>query len=73
MILYTPLPIELVTKGIEDLPKTQELTYHGVLMEVKPLSFGSAKIVKVISTDPKDYLKYTPGEIIQYEGTESHG
>lgn len=69
MILYTPVQLELVLEGFDktSYPDYKELKYNGVPMLVEEAGFGRKRIVKLLSTDPFDYLKpeLTPGSIIE--------
>jgi len=68
-IIYTPLPIELVLEGIDkEGPPLQELEVDGVKMLVEQQSIDKCRIVRLLSTDPADYLKseLMPGTEIRY-------
>jgi hypothetical protein len=66
--MYTPLPLEQVFQGIEDLQAPQEITVGNVTMQVEMLSHSQARVVRLISPRPEDYLNeaYAPGSIIQF-------
>lgn len=68
MILYTPMQLELVLDGFDTTryPEYKEIEYQGVAMLVESIEFGRQKIVKLLSTNPFDYLKpeLAPGNII---------
>lgn len=68
MILYTPMQLELVLEGFDTTryPEYREIQYQGVSMVVESAEFGRQKIVKLLSTNPFDYLKpeLAPGSII---------
>jgi hypothetical protein len=68
LILYTPLSLEEIFRGIENLQPPQEITVDGVTMEVEMLGDSQARIVRLISPDPNLYLdqKYAPGSIVQF-------
>lgn len=68
MILYTPLSEELIFQGIEDLQAPVEMTIHGITMQVERLSDSQARIVRLLSPNPQDYLNvsYQPGAIVQF-------
>ncbi|WP_274361403.1 YlzJ-like family protein [Paenibacillus thermotolerans] len=68
MILYTPMPLEQIFQGIEDIAAPQEITLNGVTMQVEVLSASQARIVRLISPNPDDYMNesYAPGSIIQF-------
>jgi len=69
MILYTPMQLELVLEGFDKVnyPDYQEVNYNGVPMVVEDAGFGKKKIVKLLSTNPYDYLKKDlfPGSLIE--------
>ncbi len=67
MILYTTQPQELIWEGYADFsPKYQEITKDGRLLLIEPLSFNQGKIVRLISSNPQDYMNpsFQPGELI---------
>jgi len=68
LILYTPLPLEQVFQGIEDLQAPHEITLGDVTMQVELLPNAQARIVRLISPRPSDYLNgaYAPGTIVQF-------
>ncbi len=69
MILYTPMQLELVLEGFDKTkyPSYREIQYKGVSVLVEEADFGKQRIVKLLSTDPFDYLKpeMAPGSIIE--------
>jgi len=69
MILYTPMQLELVLEGFDKIeyPDYQEIKYDGVSMVVEDAGFGRKKIVKLLSTNPYDYLRTDlfPGKLIE--------
>ncbi|MDD3653501.1 MAG: YlzJ-like family protein [Desulfotomaculaceae bacterium] len=69
MILYTPMQLELVLEGFDQITYTvyQEVNYYGVSMLVEHADNGRKRIVKLLSTKPSDYLKseLSPGNYIQ--------
>lgn len=67
MILYTPLPMEMIFQEHDaNFPKQETIEIEGGLLLVEPVSDNQYKIVRLISSDPQLYLKqqYAPGEII---------
>jgi len=70
MILYTTMAKELVLEGFEDnVPEYEEIHgLGGIILQVEPLGFGQAKIVRLISSNPEDYLNpaFQPGQVITY-------
>ncbi|OPY59812.1 MAG: hypothetical protein A4E55_00001 [Pelotomaculum sp. PtaU1.Bin035] len=69
MILYTPLQLELVLEGFDktQYPDYKEIEYKGVKMLVEGEGFGRKRIVRLISTNPFDYLRpeLSPGSVIE--------
>lgn len=69
MILYTPMQLELVLEGFDTThyPDYKEIEYEGVPMLVEGADFGRKRIVKLLSTNPFDYLKpeLLPGSLIE--------
>jgi len=66
LILYTPLPLELVLLSDDSGSPYQEIEYDGVTLVVEPMGIGLGKIVQVKSTDPSVYLRpeLQPGQQI---------
>lgn len=67
MLYWSPIDLEQVFRGWDDQEdKLVELSYKDVLLQVQPLGDGMAKVVRVISSNPSDYLRkdLAPGEII---------
>lgn len=69
MILYTQMPLELVLEGFDTTkyPEYKEVVYKGVPMLVEETGFGAKKIIKLLSTQPSDFLKpeLLPGSLIE--------
>lgn len=67
-MLYSVVPIEYVYG--EQPPSDHQISYvyHGMLMEVKPLTSGQALIVRLINPPLDKFLdpNYAPGNIIPY-------
>lgn len=69
MIIYTTVPLELVFEGFDQYqPKVEEIEYQGVKLMIEPQGPYQAKIVRLLSPNPHDYLnpKYTPGNMIYF-------
>lgn len=68
MLLYTPMPLELIMEGSEKERVYHEVEYNGVRLLVEPMDMTSGKIVRIMSTNPQDYLNssLSPGNIIRY-------
>ncbi len=57
MILYTVLPLELVLEGIDRERTFRDVEVEGITMTVEQVSPDEAVIVRILSTDPQDFLK----------------
>ncbi|WP_083248315.1 YlzJ-like family protein [Desulfuribacillus stibiiarsenatis] len=69
MIIYTPLPIESVLQSSEEVQPTYiEIEYEGRLVQLETIDNYQAKIVRLVSSNPNDYLNntYMPGKIIYF-------
>lgn len=68
MILYTPMQLELVLKGLEEMehPKVMKANVNGIPALVQDEGLGHGKLVRLLSTDPKDYINsnLVPGTIV---------
>lgn len=63
-IIYTPLPIELILEGIDkEGPAYQEIEVNGVKLLVEQQAVDSCRVVRLLSSNPMDYLKneFQPG------------
>lgn len=69
MLLYTPIPVEQVLEGIDKKRDYKEIDIDGVKLLVEPLGLDKAKIIRIVSSNPKDYLnpKISPGNILEFE------
>ncbi|EGL81924.1 hypothetical protein CathTA2_2580 [Caldalkalibacillus thermarum TA2.A1] len=73
MIIYTSMPLELVYEGYEQFqPRYEEIDYNGVKMVIEPSGPFKAKIVRLISADPQDYLNpnYSPGSMLYFRASK---
>jgi hypothetical protein len=72
MILYTPMQLELVLEGMEEMkkPEVREVDVNGVPALVQDEGLGKGKVVKLLSTDPKDYMNpnLIPGASVSFYG-----
>jgi hypothetical protein len=66
LILYTPLPLELVMSVDDNTSPYQDVELDGVTLVVEPTVAGMGKIVQIRSTDPSVYLRpeFQPGQQI---------
>ncbi|NLY31035.1 MAG: hypothetical protein GX047_10465 [Firmicutes bacterium] len=66
-MMWTIIPPEVVWEGVEERPKDlMELSWQGVQVLVEPMQFGQGRIVKILSTDPRDFLRpeLAPGSVV---------
>lgn len=68
MILYTPMQLELVLEHFDgtQYPVCQEICYQGVKLMAEDAGNGKKRVVKLLSTNPYDYLRADlfPGSLI---------
>lgn len=71
VILYTVAPIEQVLEGIDRERRFVDMVVEGITMTVEPVSVEEAVIVRIISTDPRDFLNpaLQPGRVIRLAPT----
>lgn len=70
MMLYTIMPTELVLEGIDQPVKPpQEIDLGNIKLLVETMGFNQGKVVRLISTDPQDYLNpnFQPGSLINFK------
>jgi len=68
-IIYSPLPPETIWEGWDNFyPELQEIKVGNLTLQVEVLSFNQARIVRLLSTNPADYLDspYQPGCILNF-------
>jgi hypothetical protein len=68
MLIYTPMPMELILEGLDDSRDYRQVEVHGVTMIVEKISDHESKIVQIISTDPRVFLdsNLQPGTSISF-------
>lgn len=67
--IYLPLPLEAVYEGWENkTPQYKELDVGGAKLLVEPMGMDRCRVVRLISTNPADYLKneFQPGAEFQF-------
>ncbi|RFA37762.1 hypothetical protein CAI16_01280 [Virgibacillus dokdonensis] len=66
MIIYTPLSKEDIFYTSQEYTERQMISYNGKPLYCEKRADGSLEIVKLLSTDPKDFLnhEFSPGTII---------
>jgi hypothetical protein len=69
MLLYTAMPLELVLDGIDRKYNFKEIDVDGIKLIIEPIDINHGKIVRLISTNPQDYLnsELSPGKIIEFK------
>lgn len=72
MIMYTAMPLELVFDGYAEFnPTYAEVEYNGVKMLIESAGPFQGKIVRLLSSNPQDYLNpnYSPGTVIHFRSS----
>ncbi|OEH94152.1 YlzJ-like family protein [Bacillus solimangrovi] len=67
MIHYTTLPLELIFPAEnQDYMNQTVISHNGVQMVVEQVSVSQCRIVRLLSSNPNDYLnqKYMPGTMM---------
>lgn len=69
VILYTPMQLELVFEGLEEMQHapTREVNIDGVPVLIQDTGPGEGRVVRLLSTDPLDYLRSDlyPGAVVK--------
>lgn len=66
-MLWTIMPLEAVLDGMENYsPKYCEVPYGKGRMLIEAAGGNTARVVRVISSDPQDYLTIQPGIVVNY-------
>jgi hypothetical protein len=72
MTIYSIFPVETIFEGWEESPpaRTENIVLNGLNMQVEIINFHQAKVVRLNSTEPNDYLKpeWQPGRVIELSG-----
>jgi hypothetical protein len=72
MIIYTSMPLELVYEGYENFnPQYEEIVHNGVSMVIEPSGAYQGKIVRLLSSNPQDFLNpsHSPGSVIHFRSS----
>ncbi|MGB9813570.1 MAG: YlzJ-like family protein [Thermovenabulum sp.] len=71
MILYTTMPMEIIMEGFDKVNiNYKEINVkENLRLIIEPIDNFSAKVIRIISSDPMDYLnpEYQPGNIILFK------
>lgn len=68
MVLWTVVPLEMVFPTEVSNAKYEQIQHLGVQMEVEKISDNQCRIVRILSTNPQDYLRseIQPGTVLTY-------
>lgn len=68
MLYYSIVPGEMIFAEEEEEPELVELNVDGVTIVVRQIDSNQGEIVKLISSDPQNYmnLDYQPGNIVEF-------
>jgi hypothetical protein len=70
MIIHSIIPMEVIFTGMEQQTYNYvEVIVEGIAMQVERVGVNQAKIVRLLSCRPDDFINpaYTPGTIIYYQ------
>lgn len=69
MILWTVVPPETLLPPAAEQPQRCEAVCDGVLLEVARTGTAQCEVVRILSTDPADFLapELQPGARLQFE------
>ena len=72
MTLWTIVPEELILGQKPDMSPYEEIEFAGTKMLVEKIAAGQCRIVRLLSTDPADYLRseLQPGLVLTAGGYE---
>lgn len=67
MIHYTPIPLEQVFQGIENVCCPEDIVVGDMTLQVERLDHGEARVVRLISPRAEDYMNpaYAPGTVFR--------
>jgi hypothetical protein len=69
MTIHSIMPLEVIFAGADQQTYDYvEVTFEGILMLVELVGINQAKIVRLLSCQPNDYLNeaYKPGALIRF-------
>ncbi|MBP2642225.1 MAG: YlzJ-like protein [Firmicutes bacterium] len=69
MLFWSVVPLEMVLYDAERPPIYEELMYQGVQVLAEKLSPTQSRIVRILSTEPNDFLReeLQPGTVMTYQ------
>ncbi|WP_409340918.1 YlzJ-like family protein [Paenibacillus sp. MBLB4367] len=67
-VIYSAVAPETLWEGFGKEPSFVDVTINGMNMQVEMLNMQQAKVVRLYSPNPNDYLNpaYMPGSIIEF-------
>jgi hypothetical protein len=67
-LLWTIMPIEVVLGDSAFAPVFEDIEYDGIWLQVERISPVQSRIVRLLTTNPTDYLEPTlqPGSLLSY-------
>lgn len=62
------MPLEIVLEGMDKKYEYKEIITNGIKLIIEPTGINQGKIVRLLSSDPQDYLNpnFSPGRIITF-------
>ena len=72
-MLWTVMPLESDMEGSDTFsPTYAELSWKTAALLVEPLGLGRARVIRIISSNPEDYLnpQIQPGSIIPLKNNQ---
>lgn len=66
-MLHTIVPLEHIIEQ-EEIQAPEEIEFQGLKMEVQPIDRYQARVVRILSANPQDYLNpaFAPGQMIDF-------
>ena len=78
MLLWTIVPLEQIFNNVPDTAQLvnlfEDIEFRGVKLEVQEISPSEKRIVRIISSNPKDFLRpeIQPGMVLSYKLTQKY-
>lgn len=65
-MLYTIMPPEEIWAEEQEDVELKDVDFQGCMMQIEPVDTATGKVVRILSTDPQDYLNpaFQPGSIV---------
>ena len=71
-MLYTIGPHELIFAE-QETPEFEFVSFTGGALEALRMEDGRYQVRRVISTDPNDFLRFSPGDVIDKDSLKTTG